>query len=238
MKKKNTVASVFLFLTFSAGLCQHSFAQTSKTSEELKKMEEMKVMNMQKDESGKMKDEKMMQEKTAIDKMMPGMQDIATWPMSLQMAVREQMTLYGKPTEMTSTMAIWYNNGPWNKTVISKMDTKHDFPKSHMDCMMQCVSFKVPVDMYDGLGKFDGSVTVDRTQGMLAARCDKEENNFLALNLAYDIIMKKKTVEEARKAYGEMIMMAIKGNKPEYMQKLMFSSNTNAPDPDMNTIKM
>jgi hypothetical protein len=88
-------------------------------------------------------------------------------------------------------MVVWHNNGPWKKTVITKMESKHDFAKTHPDCMKQYISYKVPLDMYDELAHYDGSVTVDRTQGTLAARCDKEENNFLALNLAHDIITKK-----------------------------------------------
>jgi hypothetical protein len=76
----------------------------------------------------------------------------------------------------------------------------------------------------------------EKMEGTIAARCDKEENNLLALNLAYDVITGKKSVEEARKAYGEMIKMAMSGNKPEYMKKLIFSSNMSAPDSDMNTI--
>lgn len=165
------------------------------------------------------------------------MADLKSWPMASQGAIKEQMGLYGKPDEITPTMAIWYNNGPWKQTVITKMESKHDFPKTHTDCMEQCISYKVPLDKYDDLAQFDGSVTVDRTQGLLAARCDKEENNFLALNLAHDVITGKKTVEEARKAYGEMIKQAMSGNKPEYMKKLMFSSNMNSPDSDMNTIQ-
>jgi hypothetical protein len=35
---------------------------------------------------------------------------------------------------------------------------------------------------------FDGSVTDKRTQGLLSARCNNEEANFLALNLSHDII--------------------------------------------------
>lgn len=171
-------------------------------------------------------------------KMKMDMDELKNWPMSSQMAVKEQMDLYGKPDEVTSTTVVWHNNGPWKKTVISKMESKHDFPKTHMDCMEQCVNYKVPLDKYDDLAHFDGSVTVDRTQGTIAARCDKEENNFLALNLAYDVLTGKKTVEEARKAYGENIMQAMKGNKGEYMKKLLFTPQTNAADSDMNTIGM
>lgn len=170
------------------------------------------------------------------DKMKMNMNQMKGWPMAAQMAVKEQMGLYGKPDEITSTMAVWHNNGPWQKTVITKMESKHDFPKTHMDCMEQCVNYKVPLDKYDELANYDGSVTVDRTQGTIVARCDKEENNFLALNLAHDVITGKKSVDEARKAYGEMIRQAMSGNKPDYMKKLMFSSNMSAPDADMSTI--
>ncbi len=100
-------------------------------------------------------------------KMKMDMAEMKSWPMSAQKAVKEQMDLYGKPNEITPTAAIWYNNGPWKKTVIDKMESKHDFPKTHMDCMEQCVSYKVPLDKYDDLAHFDGSVTVDRTQGTI-----------------------------------------------------------------------
>ena len=69
----------------------------------------------------------------------------------------------------------------------------------------------------------------------MSARCDKEENNFLALNLANDIITNKKTVEQARKAYGDIIKQKMSGANPEYMTKLAFSSQPNAADPDKNT---
>lgn len=180
-----------------------------------------------------------MKNKMGDSKMKMSMDELKTWPEAAQMAAKDMMEKYGKPDEMTSTMAVWHNNGPWKKTVISKMESKHDFPKTHMDCMEQCINHKVPLDMYDDeLAQFDGSVTVDRTQGTIAARCDKEENNFLALNLAHDVITKKKSVEEARQAYGDMIKQAMSGNKPEYMKKLMFTSEMNSPDSDVNTIGM
>ncbi len=101
--------------------------------------------------------------------------------------------------------------------------------------MEQCIDYKVSPEKYDELGKFDGSVTVDRTQGTMSARCDKEANNLLALNLAHDVLTNKKTVEQARKAYGDIVKENMNGGNPAYMQKLMFSVNRNAADPDINT---
>ena len=178
----------------------------------------------------KMKDDKI--------KMKMDMSEMKSWPMSSQMAAKEMMDKYGKPNEATPTMMVWNNNGIWKRTIVSKEENKHDFPKTHMDCMEQIVYYKVPIDKAKMLDEFDGSVNIDRTQGFISARCDKEENNLLALNLSYDIITGKKTVAEARKAYGEIIMAAMNGNKSEYMMKLMFSSNMSSPDSDVNTIGM
>jgi hypothetical protein len=166
------------------------------------------------------------------------MGDLKSWPMASQMAAKEQMGKYGKPDEMTPTMLVWHNNGVWKKTVISKMESKHRFPKAHTDVMEQCISYKVPLDKYDELAMFDGSVTVDRTQGTIAARCDKEENNLLALNLAHDVITGKKSVEGAREAYGKIVMDAMNGQKSDYMKKLQFSADMSAPDADMTTVGM
>ena len=195
------------------------------------------VSNFAKAQSDDMSSDKMKM-KEGGSKMKMDMSEMKSWPMSSQMAVKEMIEKYGKPSEVTPTMMVWNNNGVWKRTIISKEENKHDFPKTHMDCMEQIVYYKVPVDKARMLDEFDGSINIDRTQGFLSARCDKEENNLLALNLAYDIITGKKTVAEARKAYGEIIIAAMKGNKSDYMMKLMFSSNMSAPDSDVNTIGM
>ncbi len=199
-------------------------------SNNAKAQDDMSSDNMKSSSKMKMKDDKM--------KMKMDMAEMKSWPMSSQMAAKEMMDKYGKPDEATPTMLVWNNKGIWKKTIVSKEESTHNFPKMHHDCMEQTINYRVSPEKYTELGMFDGSINVDRTQGLISARCDKEENNLLALNLAYDIIMGKKTVEAARKAYGENIMNAMKGNKGEYMKKLMFSSNMSAPDPDVMTIGM
>ena len=101
--------------------------------------------------------------------------------------------------------------------------------------MTTIIMYKVPTDKMDELGKFDGSVTFDRTQGYMSARCDKEANSFFALNLANDIITGNKTVKEARKEYSDIVKEKMNGGNPIYMQKLSFPSQPNAADADKNT---
>jgi hypothetical protein len=53
----------------------------------------------------------------------------------------------------------------------------------------------VPPDKFDELAEYDGSVIVERTKGEIAARCDLEGANFLALNLAHEIVTGKRSVD-------------------------------------------
>lgn len=163
------------------------------------------------------------------------MPDISSWPKASQMAAKEMMKKYGEPDVVDEKALGWMDAGPWKMIHVSKDETKHSFPIEHTDMMEQSISYKVPTDKFDELGEFDGSVVVDRTQGLLSARCDMEANNLLALNLAHDIISGKKTVEQARKAYGDIVKEKMNGGNPEYMQKLTFEQQPRAADPDKNT---
>jgi hypothetical protein len=150
------------------------------------------------------------------------------------MAAADMMRKYGPPQEVTATMIKWHNNGPWKYTMISKNETMHRFPGPHPDVMEQGINYRVPVSMFDDLAAYDGSVTVDRTQGQMAARCDKEGANFLALNLANDIVTRRKTVLGARAYYGRAIAAFKKtGRVDPYMQRLQFTpprGQTGDPD--------
>jgi hypothetical protein len=169
--------------------------------------------------------------KMDMDKMMP---DLNSWPEASRMAAMEIIKKYGKPDAVGPEMLGWKDKGPWKMIHIDKQETKHSFPIEHTDMMKQTIRYEVPVGKFDDLAKFDGSVIVDRTQGLMSARCDKEANNFLALNLANDIITGKKSVEEARKAYGDIVKEKMNGGNPEYMQGLTFTPKGNG-DADTNT---
>lgn len=174
-----------------------------------------------------------MKNKMGDSKMKMSMDELKTWPEAAQMAAKDMMDKYGKPDEMTPTMIVWNSKGPWAKTVVFSKEYPHNFPMPHTDLLQQWVSLKVPTDKLDELAMYDGSVVVERTTGMISARCDKEGANFLALNLAHDIIMGKQTVEGAREMYGKEVMKMKAGQMTEYTKGLMFSANMSAADPDM-----
>lgn len=74
---------------------------------------------------------------------------------------------------------------------------------------------------------------VERTKGEISARCDREEMNYLALNLAHDIITDRLSVEEARKMYAETAAAALQGKMHPYVQGLQFDiPKDETGDPD------
>jgi len=167
-----------------------------------------------------------------MDRMMTG------WPMASKDAAKFMTEKYGMPAAMTSDMAGWGRTGPWKRTVVFAREYAHEFPMHHTDVMQQWIDYKAPWDMYDELAMYDGSVVLERTAGEMSARCDKEGANFLALNLAHDIVMGKQSVEGARRMYGEQVMAMKAGRAAPYMMGLMFQVSGPTNDPDRPVMGM
>ncbi|MGH7664009.1 MAG: hypothetical protein ACRENI_06915 [Gemmatimonadaceae bacterium] len=72
-----------------------------------------------------------------------------------------------------------------------------------------------------------------RTRGELSAQCDVEAMNFLALNIAHDIITGRRTVSDARTFYATTAMAFKQGDRSSpCVTGLIFPTEPNAADPD------
>ncbi len=159
--------------------------------------------------------------------------NMSGWSEASKMAVMMMKKQYGEPNETTESMMMWNKTGQWKRTVIYAKEYKHDFPMPHTDVMQQWIDYDVPAEKYSDLAMFDGSVVCNRTNGEMSARCDKEGANFLAINLANDVVKGTKDYKTARDFYAKAVKEMINGGKPEYMQKLQFnvaSGNTTYAD--------
>lgn len=162
----------------------------------------------------------------------------ANWLEQPKMLAKELVDKYGEPDEISTNMMTWYNKGPWKRTILRNEELPHEFPKPHKDSLESIIDYHVPPEKADELAEFDGSLLFDRTKGEMSGRCDREEANFLAVNLAHEIITGKRTVEEAREEYGRQIKAMMEGNPGPYMKELQFElqkGGTN--DPDHSIIK-
>jgi hypothetical protein len=157
----------------------------------------------------------------------------SSWPEKPREAARKLVAKYGPPNEANDDMLVWKNNGPWKRTILYKQEIPHEFPEHHTDFLQQVIDYRVPADKFDDLAKFDGSVIVERTKGEMSARCDMEELNMLAVNLANDVITGKHSVDDARTDYAKTAMEFKKGNPQPYTQQLQFQvANGVTADPD------
>lgn len=165
------------------------------------------------------------------------LQSIRDWPDKSQDAAKFMIDKYGVPNEQTPTTLVWYATGPWKRTILYKEEIPHSFPKPHTDLLEQFIDYRVPTDKYDDLAAYDGSVIVERTKGEISARCDKEAMNFLALNLANDIVMGRRTVEQARQEYGRQVTAFMNNRAESYTLGLTFTvPRGGTADPDRRTL--
>jgi len=162
---------------------------------------------------------------------------IANWPEVSKKVAQMMMDKYGQPHGVTPHMLVWNNNGPWKMTIVSRDPVQHNFPTPHPDLLEQSINYKVPVDKYDDMAAYDGSVILERTKGEMSARCDAEGANFLAINLGNDVATGKKSTEQAR-AYYTQAMKTFKetGQMDPYMKGFVFAvPSGGTEDPDMKT---
>jgi len=158
---------------------------------------------------------------------------VSAWPDVPREVAQTMMDAYGPPQEATPSRLIWFDNSPWQRTILYRDVVQHDFPMPHPDLLEQFIDYQAPPETFDELARYDGSVIVERTKGEMSARCDKEPMNFLAINLANDVATGERTVEEARQFYAETAMAFMEGQSDPYVEGFVFevpSGDTGDPD--------
>lgn len=162
---------------------------------------------------------------------------ITSWPEAPQKVGEKLLEHYGPPNEATPSKLFWYRIGPWARIELTADEVLHNFPTPHTDFLTQYVDYPVRADKGSELLAFDGSVIVDRTAGQLGARCDHEAYNTLTINLAVEILEGRRTVEDARRFYGETANAFVLGRDAPYAERLLFDPPTaETGDPDESII--
>ncbi|MFD2922804.1 hypothetical protein [Halobacillus naozhouensis] len=147
----------------------------------------------------------------------------------------EMIEKYGSPNEATMSRLIWYNNGPWKRTIVYRDTVPHNFPTPHPDFLEQVIDYRIPVHLADELTWFDGSVYIDRTAGEVSAKCHMEAMNTLSLNLVHDIVIGTRTVDKARMFYAEVAENYAKSQQTcPYTERLLFPEQRLTNDPGIS----
>ena len=166
-------------------------------------------------------------------------EQVKSWPEESKMAADFMVKKYGMPNGITDSMLVWNNVKPFKRSIVYKEAVIHKFPKDHKDVLEHFIDYEAPsADKVAEVWKFDGSVMLERTKGEMSARCDREEANILAFNLADDIIKGERSAEDARMEYGRQILALSKGKPQKITQELVFApSSAFAGDSDESIMK-
>jgi hypothetical protein len=142
---------------------------------------------------------------------------------------------YGPPQHICDLHVTWIDNRPWKKTTVhrGREVVAHNVPVPHHDFLEQTVDYKVPVEAFEGLARFDGSLYPDRTRGTLTAYCHKEEANFMAINLAHEYITTFRSRSDIMAEAVKINHRMEHGDLDERTQKFMFPVQRDTADPGM-----
>ena len=165
-------------------------------------------------------------------------QIIANWEKEPRESAERLIKEYGEPAEFSPSGMIWYDTADgWKRSVLTNDPTPHNFPDTHNDFLEQFIDYRVPLEMFTPLAEYDGSVNVDRTRGEMSARCGGTSMNFVAINLAHDIVTGKRSVQDARAEYTRLYQAYQNDEHPEYTKGFVFDLPAGeTADPDVKTL--
>lgn len=146
---------------------------------------------------------------------------LSTWPESPRRAAQRMIAKYGLPDEAAPRRLVWNDNGPWKRTVVRR--------DAGDEVLEQVAAYRVPNDRYELIGKLPGAVSAERGREELVARSGSEPLDFLALNLADEVLSGKRELDDARAVYERTAALLTSGKTSPYTQSLLFSEPLPAP---------
>ena len=163
---------------------------------------------------------------------------ISRWPGEPRESAERLIKEYGPPDEFSESRLMWHNTKDgWKRTILTNAPVEHHFPDTHNDFLKQVIDYRVPLHRFTDLAAFDGSITVDRTKGEMAATCGGTSMNFVAINLAHDVVTGLRSVEAARREYTRLYQAHKNGEQPDYAKGFQFElPKGNTADPDVKTL--
>lgn len=146
---------------------------------------------------------------------------IRSWPSYAQDLAKMLIVKYGEPDDFSEKSLVWLNNAPWKKTVLFKTAPRRA-GASENDLLEQTISYQVPRKKVRELKRFNPHVSTDQVRGELSCVSDSESMNFLALNLADEIVAGRRTADEARDFYRRTVQIGPSGKSSAYTTRFLF----------------
>lgn len=147
---------------------------------------------------------------------------VANWPPQSKLAARRLIEQYGVPDAVRSDQLVWRNNGQWKRTVVRDVTPPY-VQAEDLGVVEQTIEYPLTAFQAAELAAFDRRLDYDSFRRELSARSDREEVNYLRLNLANDIVNRRMTPEQAQSAYARTLALEAAGKTSTYMQALRFA---------------
>lgn len=146
---------------------------------------------------------------------------VRRWAPPSSAEARRLLDKYGLPADVTPGKVTWNDRGYWKRTVV--WDRKPVYRSlDDMSVVEATVDYPLTAAQAAELLSFRDSLTVDMRTGELSARGDREEVDFLTMNLADEIARGDKSVAQARASYDRILSLAASGKTSPYLTKLLF----------------
>jgi hypothetical protein len=156
---------------------------------------------------------------------------VLKWPEGARATAREMISKYGEPNRFSEGALVWIDNGPWRKTVVYRSAWPHFLGRRDTDYLEQTIAYRVPAEKIEELKRFDRRLEINESRGQLSARSESEPINFLALNLADEIVNGKRGVDDAREFMARTESLARSGKTSRYTQGFLFPNPAEPEDP-------
>jgi hypothetical protein len=146
---------------------------------------------------------------------------IGRWPDKPRALAGMLIEKYGVPDEMVSSQLSWKDCGAWARVVVFR-DPETPGQSNHL---LEAVAYgTVPFDRWREFHAFGRGAGYDPLTRELSARTDSEATNFMALNLADEVIRGVRSGWEARGVYDATQNLSVYGKSSPYMTGLLFQA--------------
>ena len=146
---------------------------------------------------------------------------IRDWPEGPRGAARALIAKYGDPSGFDENRLVWHNVGPWQETAVYREPPESSGHRGE-DILEQSIAYVVPENKLADLNRFDRRLDFDKPSGELVARSESESLNYLALNLADEIVNGKRSPDAARDFYRKTLKLSAAGKTSPYMNGFLF----------------
>jgi hypothetical protein len=147
---------------------------------------------------------------------------VREWPELSQKMARAMIEKYGQPVRFNDDALVWEHNGSWQKSVVYRAAWPHSAAKKDVDYLKQTIGYRVPQEKIEDLRRFDKRLSVNTETNEVSFQSESEKTNFLALNLADEIVTEKRSVEDARDYFKKTARLAESGKSSQYTEGFLF----------------